>query len=214
MPDPNPNASLRAQLQVDDPTTPGNLLGSLASKWWQWRTSQPELDPADPATYPVTPGGLGGVVRGTSPAAEGLADFVRRVWPSLGKTADALPDMPLHYGGSLKNRAGQFSWMPDASTRIDIPATIEGLDKHQPAQQAVQSYLHELLHAIYYGKTGGSPFPPRGGDIWSGVKGALSAEGQAHYANDVPHGAIHAMAQNIYRKRVANPSMGVLPEFQ
>ena len=195
--------------------TPYGSVLPPASDWLKWLgrlANRPELDVAP------NPLGVGvGVVRGTTPAAEGLANFVRRVWPSLGRKADELPDITLRYGGPGKS--GQTAWYsyPDSSypgpakgASITIPREL--LPAEPPfteasptnAHQAVKSYLHELLHAIYDAK-GYAGIPPHGKTIWKGTKHTLTPERRELWKGRPEHGAIDAMAVNIWRKRLGDP---------
>jgi hypothetical protein len=209
---------LAAQLQLDDPQSPGNALGTLASKWLDWRLRQVQaVDPQDPNTFPLAPGGLGGVVRGTTPAAEELMNFVRRTWPSFGKAVDRLPDINLSYSrltppwttgsGAEYMHPNRFT-APGGDIRVN---TIQHgfLDAPKSAQQATEGLLHELLHALYYHRNVGMSgvdraVPKHGETIFQRHKGELSPWRGKTFESSPAHGALDAMAKKIYRQKMPN----------
>lgn len=99
---------LRAQLQTDDPYSPGNALESLAKMWAKWRINK-AAEPIDPTGLPFSVGSLGplaGIGRG--PHALSYRDFMRRwggkdmpVQDELNRvTHDAQGNLSLHIPNS------------------------------------------------------------------------------------------------------------------
>ena len=167
-----------------------------------------------------------GTIQTSTPAAEGLANFVRRVWPSLGRAADRLPDMPLTYDSSVNERGaklGANAWYLPPTERsapqINIP-TMEYYNRDQPkgAMDVLTSYLHELMHAIYNKKGFSLSMPPAS---VLGDKGALLrnlSETRLNSFGALPlsspsnltgqrHAAIDAMVKNILESKLADPSI-------
>jgi hypothetical protein len=125
-------------------------------------------------------GGMAGVVRGDTPAANAFVNIIRRTWPRLGEKLDALPDIRVSFnhprlpftdpgaGASYTSpegmealrealRPGRIDKTPltgrDAGGRAFLwskPPSGEGA-AHSP-DQTTETLLHELLHALYYHK--------------------------------------------------------------
>ena len=178
-------------------------------------------------------------VIGATPAAEGLMNFVRRVWPSLGKAADKIPDIALHYAESpntpitnVRARGGTYV-PPEFAKHLDRPLETPGGEIHlmkagpqdsESAQQSTQNLIHELLHAIYRHKnaeTIANPWLPN-----LNVEAAqrlmskeLTEPRQGLYGrfgtdlDRLQHGALDAMGKRVYRSKIPSES-GLDPLFQ
>ena len=187
-------------------------------------------EPYDPASgSPVGTGNLAGIVRGSTPAGEGLMNFVRKVWPSLGRKADSLPDIDLHYA-ERKIPSTHAQYVPrnyygsDAPTPLTPGGMIElarnpVTGNSAPAGQSVQSLVHELLHSIYQHKDPNlRAVPPLTMDVADRImekaiqRGRMTPERSRQYGwlpYGMRHGALDAMSRNIVQSRI--PSQDLVP---
>ena len=169
-----------------------------------------------------------GTIQTSTPAATGLADFVRKVWPSLGKTADALPETRMSYDPNLMERGkklGANAWYNDAAKEINIPSNTWNTTEPKTAGDALTSYLHELFHAIYKNKTG-DVMPPlstleQGGSMLEGLPASRMRDyGVNPFYRNAPgtsegarHSIIDGMVKNMLMKKLYNPEAVIPPRL-
>lgn len=160
--------------------TLGDLVGGAATGFDEWYKDPNNRNALDMGLGMAGPLGLGvaGTVRATTPKAKEVVEFVRRLWPSLGKAADKLPDI---YASTIPGEL--LDSLPAASRSLakkgfpGVGRDIEGaygpegvpgliLREELPAHQMLSTYLHEILHAIFRGKNAGkTPFDALEGQV-------------------------------------------------